>query len=146
MKVRMTGTMPDDKRDDTTGKKSPGRAAGFDASDFGFFLPFLSPGSDASFKGQLGGPKEMQLHVKFSVPEKLADNKKPEKGEPVKVTKEFAEYEGKWEWDGRTLEGDWRLALKAKEIPNEEIADYVNFRTQVPAKLTELSAQLRGNE
>jgi tetratricopeptide (TPR) repeat protein/transglutaminase-like putative cysteine protease len=146
MKVRMTVAMPDDKKDDIKVKKSTGSASGFDAADLGFFLPFLVASSDNSFKGQLGGPKEMQLHVKFSVPQKLVDNKKPEKGEPVKITKEFAEYEGKWDWDGKTLEGDWRLALKANEIPNEKIADYVNFRTQVLSKLSEFSAKLAGNE
>src|SRR5260370_27149642 len=88
----------------------------------------------------------MGLHVKFTVTEKLADKKKPEKGEPEKITKEFAEYEGKWHWDGKTLEGDWRLELKTNEIPNEKIADYLNFRTQVLSKLSEFSAKLAGNE
>src|SRR5260370_41936108 len=87
----------------------------------------------------------MGLHVKFTVTEKLADKKKPEKGEPEKITKEFAEYEGKWHWDGKTLEGDWRLELKTNEIPNEKIADYLNFRTQVLSKLSEFSAKLAGN-
>ena len=142
LKMKISGTIPEDKDK----KKAASLGNHFDASEFGFFLPFLSQSKDSNFKGYLGGPKEMELKLKFTVPAEYADQKKPAKGAPVRISKEFAEYAGEWNWDGKTLEGKWKLALKSNEIPNEKIADYLEFRTQVLAKLSEFSSKLTGNE
>lgn len=142
--LKISGILPEDTPDKP--KKYQVLENPFDASELGFVLPFFLQVKDSNFKAHLGGPKEMQLHLKFSMPAKYADQKKPAKGEPVRITTEFAEYEGKWNWDGKTLEGDWRLDLKSNEIPNDKIADYMDFRTQVLAKLSESSSKLTGKE
>ncbi|HYL86511.1 MAG TPA: DUF3857 domain-containing protein [Candidatus Angelobacter sp.] len=141
--MKISGTLPEE----TSGKETKAQPDNpFDASELGFILPFFVQVKDKSFQGYLGGPKEMQLNVKFSLPAKYADKLKPAKASPAKITKDFAEYEGKWSWDGKTLEGEWRLGLKAKEIQNDQIADYMDFRTQVLARLSEFSSKLTGKE
>jgi tetratricopeptide (TPR) repeat protein len=146
MKVRMTAKMPEKTENNRNAKSGISGKSPFDAAEMGFLLPLLVASPDTTFKGDLGGPKEMELQVKFTVPEKLAGKPNAAKSEPVKISKDYAEYTAKWDWDGRTLDGDWRLALKMKELPNERIADYLDFRTQVLAKLSELSAKLSGSE
>lgn len=142
--LKISGTLPADAAGNEM--KSQALQNPFDASELGVLLPFLKQGKDSSFKGYLGDPKTMELKLKFSVPPKYADQKKPANGQPVKIIREFAEYEGNWNWDGKTLQGDWLLGLKSNEIPNEKIADYLDFRTQVLANLSEFSSKLAGKE
>jgi len=139
--LKISGTIPEEKEAKKSASGDP-----FDASELGFLLPYPFSGKESPFSGFWGGPMEMELKVKFSMTAKDAEHKKPAKSEPVKISREFAEYLGQWNWDGKTIEGEWRLAWKTKELQGDKIQDYLDFRTQVLANLSGFSAKLRGNE
>ncbi len=129
LEANATGTPTQSSTHDSNSSSSISPLAGLakEAELLAYVLPTLPTGRDTLGPTELGGPKEMFLHVKATgSPENPIVAAKP-----LHVTTDFAEYEASEITDGDTRVLDFHLGLKMKEIPAARSQEYAEFRKQV---------------
>ncbi|MGH9685426.1 MAG: DUF3857 domain-containing protein [Candidatus Acidiferrales bacterium] len=89
--------------------------------------------------GELGGPREYFLNVVVAVPSvKLSGAEKPARN---RIVSEVGEYESNTKWEGQTLRAEWRLNLRAANLPLPRQKDYSEFQKNVFHALGEVDTK-----